>query len=589
MRWLVVLAMVAACRGSAVAPAAPASDDDALVGVWKAKRRFGPDARGPLLLARGAAGWTADFVGRRLAVREERGELSFTLDGAGGFRGRRAGDAIVGHWSQPRSVVHGMAFATPVRLVADGEARWRGEVAPLDDELTLYLVIARRPDGALAAFLRNPERNLGARYDLDRVERDGSTVRLLGRRALTAHLDGETLTLALPERGGSYDFRRDGDASEVYPRGRRPARYAYQPPPALADGWPTAALADVAISRAGVEAFVQHLIDQPIDSVHAPEVHGVLIARHGKLVLEEYFHGEHRDHLHDTRSAAKSLTALIAGAALRTGPLTLASRVYDTFGVPGDPRKQAMTLEHLLMMRSGYFCDDGNPDAPGNEGVIDEQTADPDYYHYSLRVPLESAPGTRSVYCSMSPNLALGMVGRAAGASPLAIFDAQVAGALGFGRYAWPLDPAGQPYGGGGVRALPRDFMKLGQLMLEGGSWHGRPIVTPDFAARATSALHDLNGVQYGYLWWSIAYPYRARTVRAYFAAGNGGQTVMVVPDLDLVVAIYAGNFSDRAPMLHVQQELVPTWILPAVREPGEDPEAPVAPRPFTSPYGRPR
>ena len=51
------------------------------------------------------------------------------------------------------------------------------------------------------------------------------------------------------------------------------------------------------------------ILDMPIESVHTPEVQGVLIARHGKLVLEEYFHGEHRDKLHETRSAAKSLTA----------------------------------------------------------------------------------------------------------------------------------------------------------------------------------------------------------------------------------------------------------------------------------------
>ena len=205
------------------------------------------------------------------------------------------------------------------------------------------------------------------------------------------------LRIAFPEHGGSYDFHRDGEHSELYPRGQRAERSGYQPPPAQDDGWRTGTLDEVGLSRGGLEAFLQTLLDMPIESVHTPQVEGVLIARHGKLVLEEYFHGESRDRLHDTRSAAKSLTATIAGAAIAAGaPLALTTPVYAAMNggqTPAglEPRKRAMTLEHLLMMRSGFFCDDGNPDAPGNEEVISEQTAEPDYYRYSLNVPMATS------------------------------------------------------------------------------------------------------------------------------------------------------------------------------------------------------
>ena len=99
--------------------------------------------------------------------------------------------------------------------------------------------------------------------------------------------------------------------------------------------------------------------------------------------------------------------------------------------------------------------------------------------------------------------------------------------------------------------------------------------------------MHDLNNIQYGYLWWSINYPYKDRTVRAYFAGGNGGQGIMVVPELDLVIATYAGNYADRMG-LHIQQDYPPNYILPAVREPGDDMNAPVIERNFKNPYGHP-
>jgi CubicO group peptidase (beta-lactamase class C family) len=346
------------------------------------------------------------------------------------------------------------------------------------------------------------------------------------------------------------------------------------------------------IDRATMEKFVQGILDMPMDSPDAPQVHGLLIARHGKLVLEEYFHEMDRDRLHNTRSASKSLTALLVGAAMQAGvPLKLSSPVYQVMNggeFPADlePQKRAMTLEHLLTMSSGYFCDDTNDDAPGNEDKMWEQEAEPDFYRYTMKVPMATPPGENAVYCSASPNLALGMAGHAAHEDPMSLFDRLIAQPMKIRRYEWGLDPAGHPYGGGGMNLLLRDFAKLGQLMLNGGTWEGRRIVSQEFAERASSPLYHLRNLYYGYLWWLEDYPYKDQTVRAYSARGAGGQTVTVVPDLDLVVATFAGNFSSRKGMFAASTEPIPRIILPAVREPGDDRNAPVIERQYVSPYG---
>jgi CubicO group peptidase (beta-lactamase class C family) len=583
----------------------PSASADEFVGLWKAKRRYGPDARGPLIIRRESSGWTADFLGRTFPIKADGSELSFVLaDDQGSFSGKlQPGDgSIAGHWTPPRSVIHGARYAGRIVLKADGANRWRGNVVPRDDDFTLYLMVQKRPDGTVGAFLRNPERNIGAVYDVDHIVREDNDVKLIGKLrgapgvVLSGVYDPENniLSVFFPNRGGTYDFRRDDDEqSGFYPRGKDPGRYLYQPPLTRDDGWPTGTLEEVGIDHAGIEKFIQRIIDMPIESVHTPELEGILIARHGKLVLEEYFHGEHRDKLHDTRSAGKSLTTTMVGAAIQAGaPLTLSTPVYQimnggTLPANLDPRKREMTLEHLLMMRAGFYCNDSDPDAPGNEDILLDQTDDPDYYRYSLKVPMATAPGETSVYCSMMPNLALGIVNRATGEPLMDTFDRLIGGPMQWGRYAWYLDPAGNPYGGGSIQILPRDYMKLGQLMLNGGTWHGRRILSRDFVTRASSPLHDLNHIQYGYLWWSINYPYKNRTVRAFFAGGNGGQLVMVVPDLDLVIATYAGNYADKVG-LQIQQDYVPNYILPAVREPGDDKRTPVVQKDFHTPYGHP-
>jgi CubicO group peptidase (beta-lactamase class C family) len=584
--------------------AAPAEE---LMGLWKAKSRFGPDARGPLIIQKQGGAYVADMQGRTLPVRVEAGELGFELPGRQGrFRGKLEGQNIRGHWYRFGTPVNGRGASSPVVLSPvllrpDGPHRWRGNVAPLEDDFTFFLHLAdMRPDGSLTAVLRNPEFDFGTQQGVERFVRDGARVKLVGKRRGkeqdvglgTYDADNQVITLVFPGRGGSYDFTRDSDDSDFFPRGRNPDRYSYRPPPGRDDGWPTSTLDAQNIDRAGIEKFIQKLVDTPMASMNAPQVHAVLIARHGKLVLEEYFHGEHRDKPHMTRSAGKSVTAILVGAAMHAGaPLKLSSPVYEVMNggkFPPDlePQKRAMTLEHLLTMSSGFFCDDNNDEAPGNEETMWDQTTEPDFYRYTLKVPMATPPGENAVYCSASPNLALGMVARASKELPIYSFDRLIAGPMKFGNYAWNLDPAGNAYGGGGALFLPRDFLKFGQLMLNGGTWDGRRILSRDFVIRASTPQYKLANISYGYAWWHEDFPYKERNVHAVMALGAGGQVVTVVPELALVVAFYSGNYSSRT-QLDMGHHYVPRYLLPAVREAGDDKRAPVVEADYSSPYGR--
>jgi CubicO group peptidase (beta-lactamase class C family) len=574
------------------AAGAPAAPD--LAGLWQARHLVnGPEVRGPLIVRRTAAGLRAEIAGRSAAVRASGGALAFRLPGGiGSFAGRWEANRrrIVGHWVQPATVDAGARYASPVTLAQDGAGAWRGDVVPLDDHMTFYLVVrpaaADAPSGTRGAFLVNPERNLGFMWDVDRLEQDGASVRLLasaaGRRqgaviaAGAYHADSGVLSFYFEDRGGTYDFERvpASATTEFHPRGRPAAPYVYAPPPANHDGWPVASVDDVGISRSRIEALVRALIATPIDSVRAPQVHGILIARHGKLVVEEYFHGESRDRPHDTRSASKSLTSVLFGAAVQAGlPVSESTPVYAAMNggafPPGlDPRKRAMTARSLLMQRSGLDCDDSDPASPGNEDTITNQSVRPDWYRVTLDLKMVRPPDTKWVYCSLQPNLLGGVLVHATHRTLQDLFHDLVAEPLQIERYWLPLQPLGEPYMGGGARLLPRDFMKLGQLVMDGGTWHGRRVLSRAWSARSSAPLLRVGTVRrydYGYLWWGNDFPYKGRTVHAFYAAGNGGQTVMAIPKLDLVVAVYGGNYGDGPGSRRLQNAYVRDYVLPAV------------------------
>lgn len=578
------------------------ADGGKIFGLWKASKRFVPELRGTLTLLKDQRGYVADIAGRRIPVQVRGKRLTFAAEGERGtFSGAFRGGDIVGSWIRPATAVNSSRYASPVHLRREGANRWTGTVEPLQDEFTFYLLARKKADGTIGATLSNPERDLGSQQGVDQLKVSNNEVTLIGHRGGkertlatgTYSADGPTFTLSFPNRGGTYDFTRDDDFSNFYPRGKSAPRYAYLAPPALRDGWKTSGAEEEGISRREVEKLVQNLSETNVDEPSSLQLHALLIARHGKLVVEEYFHGHSRDRLHETRSAAKSIVSVLMGAAMHSGtPIGLSTPVYQSMGYPVpvqglDRLKSKMQVRHLLTMSSGFFCDDANEAAPGNETLMMDQTEEPDWYRYTLAVPLSSEPGTLSVYCSANPNLELGVLGRLTGEFVPETFVRLVAEPMRIHNFAWPLDPAGNPYGGGSVQFLPRDFLKFGQLMLNGGTWQGKQILTKQYVANSTGSHCRLAGIHYGFHWWIEEFPYKGRMVRAFMASGAGGQTLTVIPELDLVVATLAGNYASR-PGLWLGHEFVAEKVLPAVREAGDDPNATAATVDYQSPNLRP-
>lgn len=569
----------------AIAPAAAQTEVLDMNGLWAAHVRYGPDLRGPLLIEQRDERLFAEIGGYRVEAVTEGRAVRFELpNGAGAFRGAFAGreESISGHWIQQRTMSGGAPLASPVRLRRLRAGAWQGEVMPLDDTISMYLMIRTDENGVARAFLRNPQRNIGAMLQIDRIEQHGDHLAMIGRfrgrgqEQVFAEAEYDRNNDLMPfhfaQFGVTMDFARASPEDErtFFPRGREPGAWVYQTPPALDDGWRTGSLEEAGIDRAQIGALIDMLSTQAQTGIETPQIHALLIARHGRLVLEEYFHGYSRHDTHDTRSASKSMTAILVGAAIRDGaPFSADSLVAESVDpalLPSvrDPRFAAMRVEHLLTMSSGLNCDDNDGDSPGNEDVMQEQRDEPNWWRYALNVGMTRDPGAQAVYCSINPNLMGAVLSHQTGSWLPDLFTEHVAAPLGIRRYFLNLTPTGDWYLGGGAQFELRDFMKMGQLALSGGVWNGRRVLDRAYVERMTAPLVELQERRYGYYWWSEEMPYRGGQVRVIYAAGNGGQIVMAVPELDLVIAFYSGDYGHAA-ALTAQRVWIPDYILPAV------------------------
>jgi CubicO group peptidase (beta-lactamase class C family) len=166
----------------------------------------------------------------------------------------------------------------------------------------------------------------------------------------------------------------------------------------------------------------------------------------------------------------------------------------------------------------------------------------PDRYRYVLARPILQPPGTRWTYCGGATALLGRLIAEGTG-QPLAQYArAALFAPLGIGRFEWMAGADGVVSAASGLRLAPRDLARIGELVLAEGAWDGRRIVPAAWVrAMLRPRLQTDWGAQYGYQTYIETFAGH----RLVAGRGNGGQRLIVLPDLDLAVAITAGNYDD--------------------------------------------
>lgn len=579
MRPACLLASIAALVVASHLSAQAAGTDTVPTGVWGAVHLIGPALTGPVEVAQAPGGsWSATIAGRTASGTARRGRLTFDFPGGQGqldIEAPRAGQPVRGYWRQAGGAI-GRQVATPVTL-APTASGFAGLLAPLEDRFTLYLTIQSTDSGARGVF-HNPEAGWNGGRSWFRVRRAGSTLEFLdpvsGKVRQQQPWNPATGAVTM-DFGTTFDLvpMSLDQARGLVPRPPSAAPYTYRVPAPDTDGWTAAPAASTGQDEALLTDLVRHVAATDALDPQAPRIHAILVAHRGTLVLEEYFAGYSRERPHDIRSAGKTFTGLMAGIAIDRGLLTTESPVYATIGAAPpdtDPRRGRLQLRHLLSHSPGFACDDNDEDSPGQEDKMYEQQRQPDWYRYTLDLPMAREPGSAWFYCTAGVNLAGAMIAAAARVSVLDFWRDHVADPLQMRHWHMPLMPSGDAFSGGGAWLRPRDLLKLGQVFLDGGTWNGRRIVSEAWVRQSTRpVIVTADSTEDGLGWHLKSVEAGGRTWRMYYASGNGGQLVMVVPELELVVGFTAGNFNRYPIWRRFRDDLLPRYIIPSVREAG--------------------
>ena len=275
-------------------------------------------------------------------------------------------------------------------------------------------------------------------------------------------------------------------------------------------------------------------------------IYGLLVIKDGSLVAEKYFNEGSIDELSKRASVTKSYTSALVGIALEQGYLSsVEQKMLDFFpdvtSEITDPRKEQITIRQMLQMRAGYPWEE-------TDAALWYTLWDGEYLSDIVNVPLTADPGTKFQYSNLTSHWLGIIVARVAGTDLKSFGEEHLFSPLGVEvGDGWNQDLDGYYIGCGDIQFTARDMAKFGLLYLNGGQYEGNQIISADwvqdslqtYSGRAWDNIGQFHDIGYGYQWWSAS----AGHHDVNFAWGHGGNLIVIVHGLDMVVVVTADSF----------------------------------------------
>lgn len=298
-------------------------------------------------------------------------------------------------------------------------------------------------------------------------------------------------------------------------------------------------------------------LDDLIDNFKQRDYRALIVVKDNKLAIEYYYNSFWRNHIHDIRSAGKSITSLLLGVAIQEGFIEndLNQDVYSFFSKQNYPSinedYRRVKLVHLLNMVSGLDADSDNSDTPGNAGKWMDKD---EWLNYLLSISLTREPGTKWVYADINAVLIGAIIEEQTGMNLKDFAKQYVFDPLEIKEFYWYTNTSNQTSGAGNLYISTLDFAKLGSLVLNEGKWGNEQIVNSNYVRQIVNQNSNAIGTYnpladgYGMLWYKSKRKFGTEELEYLWASGNGGNHLVIVPEKNMVIAMTSGAYGNWYP-----------------------------------------
>lgn len=271
-------------------------------------------------------------------------------------------------------------------------------------------------------------------------------------------------------------------------------------------------------------------------------IHNLMVIKDGLVICECSHPGYSSNVWHLAHSMTKTLTGMAVGLLVDDGLLNVDERLVDIFPDIhyNDPRFEKITVYHLLTMTSGVRFSEA--------GSVSETKWTEAFFESSVAF----VPGTAFSYNSMNTYILARIIVERSGKTLTDFVRQRILDPLYISNFFWEVGPEGIEKGGWGVFMSIESWAKLGVMMLGGGVFEGKRILSEEWVRESTSmhmvTPNMVGPYNYGYQLWV------SRKTDNFLFNGMLGQNVWVCPTNNIVVVINSGNneLFQKSPALEV-------------------------------------
>lgn len=294
------------------------------------------------------------------------------------------------------------------------------------------------------------------------------------------------------------------------------------------------------------------------DSIHG-KYDCLLISHKNELVFESYYRRGRINLPHPQASATKSHISLAIGRAIQLGYLTMADLNKPLVHFLKDIRLENLTdgvenitLHKAMTMRSGIRLSADTLESIVANGVANTTQK---FLQHSAAI----SPETQTFkYQGIDPRMAWQVLDSVVPGSAEDFIKNEVLAKIGITAYGWEEDVEGSSM-------TARDMLKLGALAINKGKWNEEQLISAEFLAKATSKITKPtegwipDTYSYGYFWYQTDVTVGDQIYSVNFAWGGGGQYIITVDELDLIVVI-TGHDGEDSIMTQVSKVILPAF-----------------------------
>jgi CubicO group peptidase (beta-lactamase class C family) len=308
--------------------------------------------------------------------------------------------------------------------------------------------------------------------------------------------------------------------------------------PLPGDDWPVSTPEEQGLDPDLVAEFYHNASE--LDTIYS-----LLIIKDGHLIAEGYFNEGSYEQKAFIQSISKSYISALVGLALDQGCLTgVDQKMMEFFPEFADqitdPRKEQITIQDLLQMRSGYAWEETHEDLWAG-------LASGDYMPLLVGFPLTHNPGDTFQYSNWTSWLLGVIVSRACDTDLKEYAQEHLLSPIGSDVGDWWSDDYGYYYSAFGFTA--RDLARFGILYLNDGEYDGKQVISQEWVNDSLQTYSEeawtirigrnIKDIGYGYQWWSA----RSGDHHYDYAWGHGGQLIVLLDEFEMIIVLTADPF----------------------------------------------